>query len=117
SGCTVYILDPAEGFIVDRLGRRLGYSAATGPLTEIPHSVWYGNSDGIGWVFGPVEEPLTLELVGLGGPYYAMVSVLSLTGRSGVIDQGMLGLGVQRNVPVPVLYSTQSGLVVAKAGS
>ncbi|HEU4370293.1 MAG TPA: hypothetical protein VFV05_18885 [Methylomirabilota bacterium] len=54
---------------MDGQGRRLGFSAATGPLTEIPGSVWFGNADGIGWIFGPVELPLTLQLTGLGQSY------------------------------------------------
>ena len=50
NGCLNVIFDPVEGFVVDGLGRRLGFSAATGALTEIPGSVWFGNSDGIGWI-------------------------------------------------------------------
>ena len=53
TGCSNLTLDPVEGFVIDSLGRRLGFSTATGPLTEIPGSVWFGNADGIGWVSGP----------------------------------------------------------------
>lgn len=116
TGCLNFILDPVEGFVVDRLGRRLGYSAATGPLKEIPNSIWYGKTDGMGWVFGPVEEPLTLELTGLGGDYYTEVSLIGLNGRSGVVDQGTLAPGTHRSVPVPLLSGSPK-LTVVKAGS
>jgi hypothetical protein len=100
TGCTNFILDPVEGFLVDAQGRRLGFSTATGPVTEIPNSVWFGNADGIGWVSGPVEEPLTVELSGLGEEYYVMVSSLSPTGATGVVDRGVLAAGQQKTVPV-----------------
>ncbi|MBK9607201.1 MAG: DUF3466 family protein [Betaproteobacteria bacterium] len=115
NGCLNVIFDPVEGFVVDGLGRRLGFSAATGPVTEIPGSVWFGNTDGIGWIFGPMVEPLRLELTGLGEPYYVMVSALTPTGNGGLIDQGVLGAGVQRIVPV--LFDTNAILSVTKAGS
>ena len=44
--------DPVEMFLADGSGRRLGYSQSTGPVTELPNSVWYGGADGLGWVFG-----------------------------------------------------------------
>ena len=61
-----YTNDPVDGFLVDSQGRRLGYSEATGAVTEIPNSVWFGNQDGMGWVFGEVDSPVTVQLSGLG---------------------------------------------------
>jgi hypothetical protein len=95
------VLDPVEGFVVDGQGRRLGFSAATGPVTEIPGSVWFGKTDGIGWIFGPVAEPLRLELTGLGERYYVMVSMLTAAGNNGLIDEGVLGLGAKRVLTIP----------------
>ncbi len=66
--------DPVEMFLVDGSGRRLGYSASTGPVTELPDSVWYGGADGLGWVFGAPDEPLSVTLTGLGGDYYVQVA-------------------------------------------
>lgn len=53
------ISDPAETILVDGLGRRLGYSQATGVLTEIPGSTWFGEADGFGFVTGAVATPYT----------------------------------------------------------
>jgi len=39
---TYYIQDPINGFLVDAQMRRLGFSQATGPITEIPGSVYLG---------------------------------------------------------------------------
>ena len=101
AGCSNFGLDPVEGFLIDAQGRRLGFSAATGPLTEIPGSVWFGNADGMGWIFGPVQEPLMLDLTGLGQDYYVDAAVFSSTGIGSVTDHGLLGLGARRILPIP----------------
>ena len=75
TGCVNFTLDPVEGFLVDGLGRRLGFSAATGPRAEIPGSVWFGGADGTGWIFAPPTRPLTLDLAGLGADYLASVTM------------------------------------------
>lgn len=94
--------DPVDGFLIDGAGRRLGFSESTGPITEIPGSVWFGDADGMGWVFGPVQEPLRLELTGRGEPYYVIVSVETDHGNGGVVDSGILGLGAQRGLPIVI---------------
>jgi hypothetical protein len=93
-------LDPVDGFVVDGAGRRLGFSESTGPITEIPGSIWVGDSDGMGWVFGPVEGPLRLELTGRGEPYYVIVSVETEEGNGGVTDSGFLSSGATRTLPI-----------------
>ncbi|HUN66663.1 MAG TPA: T9SS type A sorting domain-containing protein [Bacteroidota bacterium] len=95
------ILDPLEGFVVDANGKRLGYSVAAGPLAEIPGSTWFGDSAGIGWIMEPTAFPASLHLTGLGGAYYSMVSVIDSSGSTGVIDQGVLGAGATRVIPIP----------------
>jgi HYR domain len=105
-GCSNFGLDPVEGFLIDAQGRRLGFSAATGPLSEIPGSVWFGNAEGMGWIFGPVEEPVTVELSGLGQDYYVDATVLSPAGAAGVIDRGVLALGAGKVLPLPLAGST-----------
>ena len=87
------ISDPVELFITDGSGNRLGYSNTTGAVTEIPNSIWFGNTDGRGWVFGSVQEPINLELTGLGEDYYVMVSVEDSGKGGGVVLEGFLGLG------------------------
>ena len=106
------IFDPVEGFVVDALGRRLGYSNATGPLTEIPGSVWFGNADGIGWIFRtenePLRLPLRLQLIGLGSPYSIQVTVLADEGTGGIDVSGFLESGAQREVNIPVRTGGES---------
>lgn len=87
------ISDPVELIVTDGLGNRLGYTIATGPLAEIPNSIWFGNTDGRGWVFGSVQEPINLQLTGLGEDYYIMVSVEDEEEYGGVVLEGFLGLG------------------------
>jgi probable HAF family extracellular repeat protein len=87
------ISDPVELFIIDGNGRRLGYSNTTGALTEIPNSIWFGNTDGMGYIFDSVQEPITLQLTGLGENYYVMVSLEDSINYGGVVLDGYLGLG------------------------
>lgn len=94
------ISDPVETILVDGQGRRLGYSQATGVLTEIPGSVWFGEADGFGYVTGSLVEPAHLELTGLGEDYYVMVSVERF-GRpaGGAISSGHLAQGQEVMIP------------------
>ena len=87
------ISDPVESIITDGSGNRLGYSNTTGALTEIPNSIWFGNTDGRGWVFDSVQEPINLQLTGLGEDYYVMVSVEDSGKGGGVVLEGFLALG------------------------
>ena len=95
------ISDPVELFLVDGAGRRLGYSQATGAVTEIPGSLWRGDTEGIGYVFGTLEEPLRLELTGLGEDHYVMVS-LERDGHpaGGAISSGFLAQGEEKTISV-----------------
>jgi len=96
------IADPVELVLVDGEGRRLGYTEATGPITEIPNSVWYGELDGIGWVYGEVVPPLRVELSGLGGDYYIQVSGDQLVLTGGVESSGSLAEGQELTIDVPL---------------
>jgi hypothetical protein len=111
----VSVLDPVEGFVVDASGRRLGYSAATGRLSEIPESFWYGGADGIGWVFGALAKPLTLQLTGVGGRYYASVGLITRDGSGGVEATGVLAPGETRVMPIPVTAPDRDGDGLADA--
>jgi probable HAF family extracellular repeat protein len=90
------ISDPVELFITDGIGRRLGYSNTTGPVTEIPNSIWTGDTDGMGYVFGSLLEPITLQLTGLGENYYVMVSIEDSGNYGGIVLEGFLALGEQQ---------------------
>lgn len=107
TGCLNFILDPVEGFVVDGSGRRLGFTTATGARTEIPGSIWFGGVDGIGWIFGPIQEPLSVQLTGLGGYYYVQVSRESVTGATGVTLEGVLLAGEPLAVPIPATVTNQ----------
>ncbi len=95
------VLDPVEGFVVDGQGRRLGWSAATGAVAEIPGSFWTGDGDGLGWQFGPLVEPVTLQLTGQGAEHYAQVGVATGWGQSGLVSTGPLAAGEPRSLSVP----------------
>ena len=62
-------IDPVECLFTDAAGRRLGYTAATGVLTEIPGSVWLGEADGIALVYGQLSLPLSIRFNGLSEDY------------------------------------------------
>lgn len=95
-----FLMDPVEGFLVDGRGRRLGYTAATGVVSEIPGGVYFGKEDGIGWVFGPIETPLTLQLSGLGADHFAQVTGAAGATRFGIESRGQLAHGETRNQTV-----------------
>jgi probable HAF family extracellular repeat protein len=118
AGCSNFGLDPVDGFLVDGQGRRLGFSAATGPLAEIPGSVWFGTSEGMGWVFGDAPGPLTMRLTGLGQDYEVMATVLSGSGAcaAGLSARGFLGAGEHKDVLVAAGVCNQPPHADAGAG-
>ncbi|PSB08387.1 hypothetical protein C7B62_16995, partial [Pleurocapsa sp. CCALA 161] len=99
---SVFTKDPVEGFLIDGQGRRLGHTEATGTVTEIPNSVWLGGEDGVGFFTGPVEGPFKLELVGLGGEYYASAELETPQGPAAIEVSGTLAVGEQKIVNIPV---------------
>ncbi len=87
------ISDPVNLFVTDGSGMRLGYSDSTGAITEIPGSSWYGDTNGMGYIFGSVQQPINLQLIGLGQDYYVMVSIEDSTASGGVVLEGFLATG------------------------
>jgi uncharacterized repeat protein (TIGR01451 family) len=108
--------DPVDGFLIDSKGRRLGYSQATGAVTEIPNSVWFGDRDGIGWVFGEVDSPATLQLTGLGQDHYVQVSGVQGTQAFGIESNGFLAIGEQRNLSIATTDIAQDPNTPASGG-
>jgi hypothetical protein len=96
------VTDPVGFLLVDGQGRRLGWTEETSILTEIPGSVWYGEGDGIGVVYGDVEQPLRVELVGLGDDHLLQVAGLQSQQRVGLEDSGSLAPGETRSVEVEI---------------
>lgn len=93
--------DPVEVFLTDGSGRRLGYSESTGPVTELPNSVWYGDADGLGWVFGALQEPLSVTMTGLGEYYYVQVAGQQVGMAGGMEASGpSLAVGEKKTVEV-----------------
>lgn len=89
----ILMLDPVDGVLVDADGKRLGYTTATGPLMEIPNSVYFGDGDGIGWVFGPLKGTPQVQLSGLGQNYNVEVAGLEPTRAGEMEDNGFLAAG------------------------
>ena len=82
--------DPVEFMLTDAEGRRFGYTHATGIVTEIPNSVYIGQADGFGYVFGPLAGPLTLQLIGLGADYSLEFDALQDNTYTHYATSGML---------------------------
>lgn len=99
---STFLLDPVEGFLVDGGGRRLGYTQQTGPVTEIPNSVWLGEEDGIGFFTDFVEGPFKLQLTGLGEKYYVSAELETEKGPGGLEMSGFLAKGAKLTVDIPV---------------
>ena len=106
------ILDPVEGFLVDSQGRRLGYSEATGAITEIPSSFWLGEEDGIGFFSEPVQGTFHLELTGLGENYYVSVALETEDGPAGIESEGFLAVGEQLTLDVPVVNDVNTAPII-----
>jgi len=92
--------DPVGFVLVDGQGRRLGWTPDTGILTEIPSSVWYGEGDGIGFVFDDMPQPLRIELVGLGDDHFLHVAGEQAEQRIGLEDGGSLARGETKSVEI-----------------
>lgn len=86
-------IDPVDMLLVDSKGRRFGYLSGSGPITEIPGSVWFGGNDGIGWINSEVDLPLTVQLSGQGGDYAVGVSGLQGKYLGGFEKSGNLATG------------------------
>lgn len=110
------ILDPVEGFLVDGQARRLGYSEATGAITEIPGSFWLGEEDGIGFFPEPVEGSFQLELTGLDEDYFVSIALETDNSPAGIELEGFLNAGEQIIVDVPLIPSVNSYQAFAEYG-
>jgi probable HAF family extracellular repeat protein len=113
----VFALDPVAGFLVDGQERLLGYSPDWGPQAQIPGSMWFGDTEGMGWVFGTPEGPFSLWLTGLGESYYVTASLVSGNASGGLVLSGFLDQGEQRLDPLPLFSGAgeATGLTLARA--
>lgn len=98
-----YVLnDPVQGFLVDANGKRLGFSQATGVLTEIPGSQYFGEEGGLGIVLGPVAAPVHVQLLGDNADYDVLVRGIQGNMATEVEDTGFLGQGVAKSIAAPL---------------
>jgi hypothetical protein len=94
----VMTTDPVETLFVDSQGRRLGWTAATGPLNEIPNSVYWGDSTGIGFIYETDPGALTMHLAPLGDGQY----LVSIGDGNNTLDYaGTLAAGETREITIP----------------
>ena len=110
------VSDPVELFIIDANGNRLGYSQATGAVTEIPDSIWLGDEEGIGYVPETIEGPVQLELTGLDEDYFVSIALETDNGPAGIELEGFLNAGEQIVVDVPLIPSVNSYQAFAEYG-
>lgn len=96
----VAVSDPVGFLMIDGQGRRLGWTPDTGAVTEIPGSVWYGDADGIGIVFGDAPQPFSVELQGMGDDYLVQVVGEQGDRRIGLKDEGTLGDGEKTTLDI-----------------
>ena len=107
---TALLFDPVQGYITNAEGQRLGYTNATGPLAEIPGSLYIGGTTGIGFIFGQVSAPLTLNLIGVGQPYSAEAAVDEPDAVGGVQETGALADNATETIPIPLGGATTTTL-------
>ena len=108
------ISDPVEFVLTDGSGNRIGYTNTTGAITEIQNSFWAGSTDGMGYVFGSIQEPINLQLTGLGENYYVMVSIEDSGKSGGVVLEGFLASGEVINYQItlnPVSVEQNNSLI------
>ncbi|MEM8677467.1 MAG: calcium-binding protein, partial [Cyanobacteria bacterium P01_G01_bin.67] len=102
SSASYIVSDPVGLFLIDGNGRRLGYTQATGAVTEIPDSFWLGDEEGIGYIPNTVQTPVQLELTGLGEDYFISVALETEQGQAFLESEGFLAAGEQLTLDVPV---------------
>ena len=92
--------DPVGAVLTDSQGRRLGYTPQTGPLEEIPNSIFLGDATaGFGLAFGTGPVPTQIQLSGVGGSYSVLVSGLDSSGNFfGADVSGTLASGQTQSV-------------------
>lgn len=94
--------DPVDAVLVDANGSQLGYVTGSGAVTQIPNSIYLGDENGIGFIFGPVAMPVHLELTGLGSDYLAQVAGRQGNFIASLEAEGTLDHGQQNTAAVPV---------------
>jgi hypothetical protein len=99
------VLDPVDFIITDPLGRRFGYTACTGLISEIPGILYTGDGRLEQFlILDPLPGRYSLDLYGLGGNAVAAMGTRSLGNYfSGFLpegDQTTVGLTVGNQTPV-----------------
>jgi len=99
-------IDPVGMVVTDAAGRRIGWSEATGQLSEIPGSKVIGTDDAVGYVFsdtpGSLQGPLTVTLTGMGDNYRAWLDVEDGDQYGVFAAEGFLAQGETKTFTVPL---------------
>lgn len=98
--------DPVDFLIVDPLGRRLGHTAATGTVNEIPGAFYGGDADIEQFLIpNPLPGIYSLQLTGKGGVMNAAVNsadntlVTEKSLKEGALDQKTIIVLPRKNSP------------------
>lgn len=101
------MMDPVEMLVTDVDGRRFGWTVDTGPLTEIPGSVYIGDSDGFGWLSEAPSGPLRVFIRGMEEYHYCEVVGFIEGELVHFVSEGPIGIGEVREfiIEVPTVVS------------
>jgi hypothetical protein len=93
-------VDPVDAVLVDPNGSRLGFTQASGPIQEIPNSLYLGGADGVGIAFGSNQAPTSLQLTGTGGDYTVFLDGYVQGEARGLTESGNLAAGQTKEFPI-----------------
>jgi uncharacterized repeat protein (TIGR01451 family) len=98
--------DPVDFILTDPLGRRLGHTAATGTLNEIPGALYSGDGELEQFaIFEPLPGEYKVELFGLDENAIASIDGSSIQEQS---FEGFLGAGETRTLVATVPRTSRS---------
>jgi hypothetical protein len=109
-------IDPVQAYLTDANGKRLGYTSSTGILEEIPGGVYFGDTDGIGWITEAVQGPLQLHLIGVGQNYSIRIEGTQGFGAVVYEKQGFLAAGETEVITLPMPPDTNQSPTATNDG-
>ena len=99
-GIWLFLFDPVQSVVRDGDGRRVGYDPTLGQLKEIHNSIYFGREDGIGWIFGEVTTPITVDLTSVGSQHLVKLDGIQRDGTVSLLEFGLLDAGTSLSIPV-----------------
>jgi hypothetical protein len=113
----LFLVDPVSAYVVDNQGRRTGYDASLGPLSEIPNSGYLGGAYGVGYVDASTTTNWRFVVTGDGGQYYVQVSDADGENVAGFALGGVLARGQKIETVIPPLRPVSSSAIIAEGES